>query len=144
MRKETALSANSRELIKSELERLFAFQDKNISDRRQEILAAEIERLGLPMGAILAGMKSLSTDDVPALKFSVIVAAIRKHMEPEKGESACSNCSGGFVLMKCPQAMVFSLACTCPRGQQIAVSHRLVRWNGQGRQESKGRELVKY
>ncbi len=135
---------NQSVLLEAELDKLFVFQDKHLPKEKRAILIDEISKLNFPFGAVMAGLRSLMTDDLVSIKFPTIIAAIRQKMVPdEDAVIECDDCLSGYVVMKDAQGRSFSLACRCLTGNVKAVAQGLTRWSGEDVQMSKSRILTK-
>lgn len=129
------------EQIGEDLERLFAFQDRNLSKDKKSILVKSLLESGLPTGAILLGIRSLMNDDLSAIKMGHIFYAIRMFIEPtDYGD--CDQCSEGFIISRDENGRWFALACNCIQGS-LRKKNGLVSWSGDERQFLKGRILIK-
>lgn len=130
--------------VQRELNNLFALQDKNLTDKKESIWIQEIKNSGIPLKAMLQGIRSLKGEDVNKLTYFAILQAARRFLVPENElRPTCNDCHKGIVLMKDSENRMFSLACVCPLGQQKANAQNLVRWNGASSQTSRGRILAK-
>lgn len=129
-------------ILESELEKLFALQDRNLNKEKKSIWVRELQATNIPLKAILSGIRALTTEDVQSLKFATVCAAARKYIEhtPETGRR-CEHCSHGIVSMRDAEGRNFALACVCDQGAGKAATQGLVRWNGEAEMHSKGRIL---
>lgn len=128
-------------MIANELSRLFALQDMALSKEKKGYFLEELYLSGLPVGAILAGLRSLVAEDLRSIKISTVTAASREHLSVEDRETAktCVNCFDGWVSMKDDEGRSFTLACTCARGKQR--KGKLATWNGEDNFYIQGRWL---
>lgn len=128
--------------ISTEIKHLFALQDKPCTDAKVSILLQEIENLGLPYPAIVAGIKSLFHKDIKVMKLAVIVEAIREHITYDFHSVPCEYCNGnGAVCLFDSEGRSFALSCKCSNGDKINSAQKLVRWNGNDNQMSNNRIL---
>jgi len=136
--KEPTRSEGDLNLLGDELDRLFAVQDKTLSEKKRKILVSELMDTEIPIGAILNGIKSLLDADLKSIKLGTLIMASRQYVasEPEMG-ARCTDCVDGFVLMKDDQKRTSALGCQCARGRARAKGSRLVVWDGQEDQFSK-------
>lgn len=131
-------------LIGDELERLFAVQDKNLSEKKKAILVHELMETEFPIQAILNGIKSLLDTDLKSVKLGIIIMASRQFIEQEtEPQSKCPDCIDGFVLMKDDEGRVCSMGCQCAKGRGRAKENQIIRWEGQGDQFVKRGLLAK-
>lgn len=132
------LDDNDKIRIGNELERLFVLQDRPIAKEKKLILVDEICKTGYPIDAIMAGIKSLESEDMKNVKFAHLVDAIKDKMTYEEERAArCDYCDGrGMVTMRNKDKYQFALACVCVNGNRFH-SQGNARWNGQQFQESK-------
>lgn len=122
--------------VGEEIERLFALQDKHLTEKKKSVILNELSGTGYPYGAIMAGIRSLVAENMGDIKFFHLRAAIEKFITREKptGER-CEGCNGrGFVVVHDPGGRPFALACRCN-----TVNHGLVKWAGQDSQMSSRR-----
>jgi hypothetical protein len=129
--------------ISAELEKLFAFQDRPLIDKKKALLVTAIADHGYPFGAIIAGIKSLFDEDLKSIKLPDILEACRNHIERgEETESInCVYCNGGGGIPLVDESKSERLfLCVCKNASRIS-HHRLARWNGQLVQIVKGKTL---
>lgn len=116
--------------VRGEIARLFAFQGKNLTREQESMFVQEIMRSSFPIGAILAGLRSLMLDEMGKITLGGIFHAIRSNVEPEPLE-ACPACVNGCIVMRDDQGRDFALACRCSAGIGKAQTMELARWNGE-------------
>jgi len=143
MHESTPSSAADDLLLESELEKLFALQDKALTREKKSILVRELMATGIPLKALLSGVRSLVSEDLGSIKFSTICAVSRRFIEPdpETGKH-CEKCLSGYVVMKDGEGRFFSLACNCPAGVGKANTQALTRWSGQDTQSVRGGRVL--
>lgn len=127
--------ANEIELQK-EIERLFVFQDRPLSDARNLMIVKELSESGVPFKALVAGIRKLCSEDLKQVKISIILKASREFMVMEKPRS-CALCHGtGFIDMMSKEAYPVSYSCTCDLGRWHFEHKGVEKWNGKRRQYS--------
>lgn len=120
---------NEKVLVGSELEKLWAFNDKHLTEEKKVFFVNELS-LGFPVKAVLLGLKHLQNSDLKFIKMIDIKSASRKFIEKEK-LNACVNCSGeGVVSMVDDNDYDYSFSCNCELGIDIGTANKLVSWNG--------------
>ncbi len=120
-------------LIADELQRLFVLQGQHFSKEKSAIFLEELEKAGLPAGALIAGIRGLMNEDLSDIKLNRILAASRSKMTYETSEKVtCEHCdSRGLVMMRDANAYEFAFACTCSNANRY-VGHQ--KWNGESTQ----------
>ena len=105
---------------------------------KKAILVEELCLTGYPKAAILAGMKSLQSEDLKSVKFAHLVDAIKSKMTYEEEVSTrCDHCDGrGAIFMRNKDKYQFALACVCVNGNRLQHQGN-ARWNGMQFQESR-------
>ena len=71
-----SLSQSELSQIGTEIEKLFAFQDRPLSVEKKAMLVQEIADIGFPFDAIIKGIRSLFLEELKAVKLSAIYEAI--------------------------------------------------------------------
>lgn len=140
MQELTPSSAEEDLFLERELDKLFALQDRPLAKEKRSILVTELMGTGIPLRAILSGLRSLLNEDLNKITFPVICAAARKFFEQESVQS-CEECLSGMIVMKDEQGRMFSLACRCAAGLGKVRTQVFVQWKGEDTQFSKGRLL---
>lgn len=137
-------SEDEKFLIGNELQKLFAFQDRNLTKEAKSLFINEFEASGIPPGAMIHGIRSLITEDLRQIKLNHILAAARGFMTQETRESTkCDDCrKSGIVIMRDSDSREFALACHCQNGVGLNRAAGLVRWAGERTQMSGGRLLT--
>ena len=145
MQKETVLFGSTRKTqIGAELERLYALQDRNATSQKLEIMADELEKTGLPLAAILDGIRSLHTADLKQIKFATLKEAMRRFIIQEAAD-ACEYCEGiGLINMVDQEMQPAALACGCRTGQVKTQKQGIAAWNGLPQQTVNGGTLTVY
>jgi hypothetical protein len=144
------LNEYDRSQIAEEVKRLFALQDKNITEHRIGYLVDEIDGLNAPIESILLGLRELGRSDVPHLKFSTIRTAIQSKFIRETKKSDCPHCNGrGFVCLRSVKKFYnIAFACICEAGDfqynNSYNNHHCERWNGTDNQIYQGMEMIPY
>ena len=130
--------------VENKLRDLYIIQDKPIKKDQFAVVLNEVATSGKPFGAIIAGLNDLKAADLKKVSYPVIMGAIVDHCEKvERRIKQCDDCStSGFIIMKDPEGMNFSLACHCPSGDR-AQKGGLIKWDGSTIQFSNGRRLTK-
>lgn len=121
-------------LIADELEKLFTLQDRPFSAKKSAAFIEEFEKSGLPVGAIIAGIRSLMyVENIGTLDFPKIAAACRSKVTQETQEKAdCEHCDKrGLVMMRDPNAYEFAFACICSNSSRYPGHQK---WNGENTQ----------
>lgn len=126
-------------VVGNELTRLFALHGENFGKEKKAAFVEELAESGMPIGAILAGIKSLVHDDLKTIKYSTIRDSVQRHLEPEDVSNACKECFDGLVIMGDEQGRRFSLGCKCSRGHQRSMALHLAQWNGEQTMFRRGR-----
>ena len=131
------LSSLQVEDIKTELEKVFAFQDKNLSDKKLTYLLDEIENCGFPFPAIIAGIRSLFEIDIKAVKLINIKEAIKRFIQYDTSAMGCFVCGndgspGVGVKIMWVGNKQYLFACRCEKGKEYLAIAPL--WNGQKEQ----------
>lgn len=130
-----------------ELQRLFSLQDRPLMEDKKNLLITELENEGLPVGAVIAGVRSLVDEDLKSIKFITIKDASKKFITHMFDDYQCLQCKGhGVIRMKASGPMYEHetyVACTCQRGKTLADAHGIVHWHGEDRQMNGEFELVK-
>jgi hypothetical protein len=123
--------------LAKEIERLFVFQDRPLSDARNLMIVKELSQSGVPFKALVAGIRKLCSEDLKQVKISVILKASREFMVMEKPRS-CALCHGtGFIDMMSKDAYPVSYACNCDLGRWHQENKGVEKWHGKRRQYSK-------
>lgn len=125
------LSDTDRIVLGNELDKLFIFQDKPFSKEKKAIFVQEISSWGIPLGALLPGIRSLMSEDLKSIKIASIREAAEGFIERTSVLGNCSHCFGGLVVMKFSTGHETSLACTCEAGYQKKRGLKLTQWNGE-------------
>jgi hypothetical protein len=128
--------------VGDELERLYALHDKSLTEDRKGYLIEELRLSGIPIKAIIAGIRSLVETDVKNLKYLTILDAARKYVVggPVDHFGDCNICgTEGFVVMRDGEGYTTAYPCTCERGKSHAKNQNLVQWNGKRIMMSSGR-----
>jgi|SRR6185295_10212080 len=128
--------------IGEELEKLFSFQDRVLSDKKKTLIVEAIMKYNYPYGAVIAGIRKLAGDEMGNVKLNYILASIRTYLEEDETQG-CGNCSTGYVLMRDVEGRWFSLLCNCNAGMSKKMTQKVVSWNGEDNQYAKGRMLKK-
>lgn len=127
-------------LLGDELQKLFLLQDRPFSKEKSAAIIEELEKSGMPTGALISGIRSLMHEDLKVVKLSNILEAARDKMTAEEVEKTeCEACEGrGMVMMKDEAGYEFSFACGC--GNALRVSNlKLARLNGDNIQLHRGK-----
>lgn len=126
------------------LEKLFTFQDKPLSENKKAVLAQEIINYGFPYQAIIAGIKDLFMSDLRTLKLVNLIDSIRKCIDYDAGRADCPYCKkeGAICAIDAQSGAPYAIACKCSNGDAVFEKQQLVRWNGQNKQLSNGRNLI--
>jgi hypothetical protein len=137
------LTEAEKTVIENELRRVFALQDIPLGNDKRGYFLEELERSGLPAGALIQGLRDLAKSDVSSIKIGTIIDASRKHLErAEFLSEGCRLCLRGEVFMRDEQRREYSLACVCERGAHAAQIHGLARWDGNDVMTRRGRMLT--
>lgn len=118
--------------IGDELQKLFLLQDRPFSKEKSAALIEELEKSGLPAGALISGIRSLMHEDLKVVKLANILEASRDKLTAEEvKKTECDACDGrGMVMMKDDKFYEFAFACSC--GNALRVEHlKLAHWNGE-------------
>lgn len=138
----TQLTDDEKAMVGNELDKLYSFQDRQLPKEKKAFIVQEIAVQGFPFKAIIAGIRSLFSEDLKSVKLATLSKAIRENINaPEEEEKSkdCVHCSGvGSVTLCDEEKRGYALACTCTAGRK---HQRLVRWNGEFVQLSNGRTL---
>ena len=137
------LTEEDKAAVSEELDRLFIFQDKPLTKEKKAALVEELVRLGIPVGALLQGIRSLMLEDMKTIKLWAIKEASLKFIQrgSERTER-CEDCGrSGVIIMKDEEKREFALACRCPNGLRMNHSSKLTVWNGLETQRIRERTL---
>jgi len=136
----SSLTEAEKLLISNELEKLFVLQDRPFSAKKSTAYIEEFEKSNLPMGAIIAGIRSLiHVENLPSLDFPKIAAAARSKIEHSEYETVkCETCDGrGMLMMRNESFYEFAFKCHCANSSK--VNHLvLAQWNGESVQLRNG------
>lgn len=136
----SSLAEAEKLLIANELEKLFVLQDRPFSSKKSMAYLEEFERSNLPMGAIIAGIRSLiHVENLSSLDFPRIAAAARSKIEHSDYETVkCETCDGrGMVMMKNESFYEFAFKCNCANSSKVGHLG-LAQWNGESVQIRNG------
>jgi hypothetical protein len=122
-----------------ELDRLFALQDRPLSNDRGRMIVDELLDTGMPFSAMKAGIRDLCDQDIKSLKFVTIKEACRKHCVQAGAVGGCELChqTGTVTMESVVGKYVVNYPCICKAGADIAQAQMLVQWNGQKTMKSK-------
>jgi len=114
-------------------------QDKSLSKEKQAILIEELSILGIPAGALVAGVRSLMHEDLKSLKLITIIEAARAHVTYENYESvSCDDCEGrGIIILKDQFHYEKAFRCHCDNSLRQQWS-KLAIWNRESTQDHNG------
>lgn len=126
--------------IGDELQKLFLLQDRPYSKEKAAAIIEELEKSGLPAGALISGIRSLMHEDLRVVKLANILDAARENMTAEEvKKTECDACDGrGMVMMKDSDDCEFSFACVCGNARRVS-GLKLVQWNQQDFQLHNGK-----
>ena len=138
---QSSLTEANKLQIADELERLFTLQDRPFSQKRAAIFIEELEKANLPVSAIIAGIRSLMTEDLSKISFEMIFARSRSKIEREEIKTRdCDHCHGlGVVLMKDGSGYEFAFSCLCENAGRI---QGLMPWGGEPVQANQGKIMT--
>jgi hypothetical protein len=137
---------NDRTDVDNAIERLFMAQDTRGSrderTHKRAFLTNELEKLGIPAHAVIAGLVDLLTEDLRAVKLAHIVDKAKDHIEKKEIQRGmCDFCFGsGLIFMLDEKKYEFALRCVCVNGDHSGKKHLAI-WN---RQETQQRGWIKY
>lgn len=119
-------------MLGNELEKLFVFQDRPFSKEKKVLFIEELSLSGLPLPALLQGIRKLAAEDLKTIKLATIKEAANDCIvNSEEDTSKCDHCGhGGLVCMKDPEARMYALACKCRNGDRLVSAQKLARWDG--------------
>ncbi len=110
---------NDKIIAGNALEKLFIFQGlkyaKDQMMNTRNLFCEELSLRGLPLGAVLSGIRKLESEDLRSIKLSHVVSAALDFFEPMKNKSLnCQYCEGiGFITRKDENSYMFSSRCLC-------------------------------
>lgn len=137
------LTEQEKMALSADLDKLFALQDRPLSQDKRSFIIDEMEKIDIPVAAWMAGIRSLITEDLKSIKIGTLIGAAKRCMEPQDVKNAeCVWCDGvGVMSMKDEVKRSYALACRCVNGERFPKS---VRWNGEEKQFSNGRMLTTF
>lgn len=125
------LSDTDRIVLGNELDKLFIFQDKPFSKEKKAIFVQEMSGWGIPLGALLSGIRSLMSEDLKVIKINMLREAADGFLNQIPLSSSCGHCMSGIVVLKIENGAETSLACICDAGYQKKRALRLAQWSGE-------------
>ncbi len=137
------MEESNADTIGEDLDKLFAFQDKHMTEKKKALLVDALLTSGIPLPAVTLGIRKLMNEDLNSVKLGMIFAAARSFVQRDEESNSCPDCSSGMVVMRDEEGRWFSLACRCGIGANVARTHGLKRWGGLASQTSNGRILTK-
>ena len=86
--------------ISNSLTKLFALQDKNITEQKKKYFIEEFAQSGFPSKAILSAIESMFYSDMNSIKISTIISSIRNFAQTKKEEIIIGYCQlkNGIIL----------------------------------------------
>ncbi len=129
----SSLTEAEKLLIANELEKLFVLQDRPFSAKKSMAYLEEFERSNLPLGAIIAGIRSLiHVENISSLDFPRIASAARSKIERSEYETVkCDSCDGrGMLMLRDESKYEYAFKCQCANASKEA-HHNLAQWNGE-------------
>jgi hypothetical protein len=120
-----------------EVERLFALQDRHLTEDKKSILIRELAASGVTFRELVTGIRKLSTSDMKSIRVSDIITASREGGSIEAPDGCAMCFKSGFVSMANKDGYSFVYACNCELGSWYAKNQNLTKWNGKRRMLSK-------
>jgi len=117
--------------VAKELDRLFALQDRPLSNDKKSILVTELSVSGMPKSAVVAGIRDLVSEDLKQIKLCTLIQATKKHFRFVDTKQGCDRCSyTGNVSVATDDGYIYSIPCVCDRGTSISKAQNLGQWSG--------------
>lgn len=135
------LTPVEREQIANEIEKLFLYQDRPVTDKKIALFVDEIALWNMPAGAIIMGVRSLCDGDMKAIKLSFIKEAASDFIVKSPNmASSCKWCDGaGTVIMVYGEHEYnTAFACFCHKGRDLSRSIGMAQWSGKEMQVVRG------
>lgn len=130
--------------IKVALEKLFALQDKPLTEKKKLFIVDELIKDIGELDAILKGVTALNNVDVKSLKYTTIRDNCRKHLKRKQVVylAHCKICdSSGIVTLLSQDDKHYAYACKCGHGSKYQY---LPKWNGKVKQDDMVLWLYKF
>jgi hypothetical protein len=134
-------------VVGNELNRLFALQDKHLSDDKRAILTDELQNSGRSVRAVIMGIQSLIHEDLKSIKIGTLLEAARlsENTALHENKPTCEYCFDGLISMRHEMSgntYRSLIPCNCARGTQRHPGLKSPQWNGQGVQEIQHQDPV--